>query len=168
MNKYTKPKIDETKLTRNPLVASDFTIFINKIKDKSAFIKDEDGIWLPKEVDVEKENITKLYTKAENRLLIAHLTPKARSLYIWLAYEIECGKDYLWLNQKRYMEEFKESLNTFKAAREELCEFLVIYPTLEKEYYWINPRLFFCGSRIAKYSKDVVEYEPVKSKHDKE
>lgn len=161
MNKYVKPSVDETKFIANPLVGIDFKIIVNKITDSKAFTK-EGNIWLPKEYELEKENITKLYTKAENRLIISRLSSSAQRLYIWLAYELECGKDYVWINKDRFMEEnFIKSVNTYKTGLEELCRYLLIYPTLEakKGYYWINPRLFFCGSRPNKYPNNVEEYK---------
>lgn len=161
---YSKPKVDESKFIANPLAGADFKIIINKIIDNKAFVNDGEN-WLPKEITLEKENITKLYTKAENRLIVAKLSPKALRLYIWLAYELECGKDYLWINKKRYMEENDiSSINTYKDAVTELSRYLLIYPTLEakNDYYWINPRLFFCGNRIEKYPNNVEVYTPGK------
>lgn len=161
MNKYTKPKIDESKLIANPLAGADFKILINRITDGNSFVQDKDGIMLPRQMDLEKEEYTKLYTKSENRLIVSKLSSNAQRLYIWIAYELECGKDFIWINKKRFMEENDiKSVNTFKSGLEELCRYLLIYPTLEVKngYYWINPRLFFCGSRPNKYPNNVELY----------
>ena len=133
---------------------------INKITDGKSFVKDGET-WLPKEYDLEKENITKLYTKAENRLIISMLSSNAQRLYIWVAYELECGKDYLWVNKQRFMEENHiKSVNTYKTGLEELIRYNLLCPTSEakKGYYWINPRLFFCGNRPNKYPNNIEIY----------
>lgn len=131
MNKYIKPKIDEKKLGNNPLIASDFVVVINKVTNGSMKPDKETEIMLPVEYEMEKENITKLYTKPENRLIISALSPGAKSLFIWLAYEVDCGKDYLWVNYRRYMEEnYISSVNTYKSAIAELCRYSMMYPTL--------------------------------------
>lgn len=161
---YSKPKVDESKFIANPLVGSDFKIIVNKVRDSKTFIKDGED-WLPKEYELEKEQITKVYTKAENRLIIAELSSAAQRLYVWLLYEVDAGKDYMWLNRKRYMEENRiKSVNSYKKAVNELSRYLIIYPTLEvkHDYYWINPRLFFSGSRPNKYPKNVITYEETK------
>lgn len=159
---YIRPIIDESKFISNPLAGADFKILINKLTDNNTFVNDGEN-WLPNELSLEKETITKLYVKAENRLIISKLSSKAQRLYIWLTYELEYSKDYLWINRKRYMSENDiSSINTFKDAVEELCRYLIIYPTLEgkKDFYWINPRLFFCGDRVKKYPNHVKQYEP--------
>jgi len=86
------------------------------------------------------------------RQLINALSDKAQRLFLWLIYELDPGKDYLWINQTRYMEEQGiKSINTYKDAVKELVKFKIIGLSVVKSVYWINPVIFFRGSRIDKY-----------------
>ena len=81
----------------------------------------------------------------------------AKSLYIHILYELEYGCDYIEINVKRYMKENNiSSINTYKDAVKQLSRYLIIYPSVIKGVYWINPKLFFAGSRVNKYPKNVV------------
>lgn len=154
-NKYIKPVIDPAKFKANPLAGADFKIIVDRIADGN-YYKDPDGTWLPSDYQREKESITKVYTKAEHRKMAMMLSPKAKSLFLWFIFEADWGNDYMWVNHRRYMEECNiTSINTFKDAAEELSRYLIIYPSLVKEVYWINPALFFSGNRIAKYPDHV-------------
>ena len=160
MNKFKKPELKEHLLRANPLVNMGFSILTVSVADKSVFKTDNDGIHLPNEYIMEKETSTRVYTKSEHRLFITQLSDKSKSLYLWLLYEIEPGKDYLWINKERYKQESKTSDNTYRAAIEELVNNLVLAPSLVRNVYWINPRLFFSGNRVNKYPNHVEVYKP--------
>ena len=154
-----KPKIKiltETALGLNPMVDSSFVIPIRKSALPHQFKIDGD-LKLPVELEMEKEDLVKVYTKSENRLHVANLSNGAKSLYLHIVYEIPYGKDYIEINFKRYMQENNiSSLNTYKAALQELHSQLFICPSVVKGIYWINPRLFFAGNRVTKYPKNVI------------
>ena len=62
---------------------------------------------------------------------------------------------------QRFMEENHiKSVNTYKTGLEELIRYNLLCPTSEakKGYYWINPRLFFCGNRPNKYPNNIEIY----------
>ena len=46
-----------------------------------------------------------------------------------------------------------------RAAIEELVNNLVLAPSLVKNVYWINPRLFFSGNRMKKYPNYITKYK---------
>lgn len=158
-----RPNIKPEEFVANPLINSEFKIEVLKFTDTKAFTTDAEQLHLPKEYELEREKAVKVYTKSEHRLFVSKLSPGAKSLFLWLIYEVEAGKDYLWINKQRYMEENSiASINTYKTAVDELSRYLFIYPSLVKDVYWINPRLFFCGNRVAKYKNHIVQYKPKK------
>lgn len=114
-----------------------------------------------KEISIEQESIfnnesyTKIYTRASLRLHIMALPEKAKSLYLWLVYELDNNVDYVWINRDRYMKECTVSINTAKAAIQDLCTTGIITPTIFAEHYWINPLFFFNGNRITKYPNNI-------------
>lgn len=153
-----KPKIDPSMFLSNPLINTDFKVEVIRFSDKGSFRTDGD-IHVPNVLELEKESITKVYTKMEHRLFMSRLSVGAKSLFLWLIYEVDSGEDYLWINKVRYMSETGiRSVNTYKTAVDELSRNLFIYPSLVRDVYWINPRLFFCGSRVKKYKGHVVVY----------
>jgi len=48
---------------------------------------------------------TKVFTKAGLRLHVNTLTPNAKSVYLWIMYELDPNVDYLEINKKRYVQE---------------------------------------------------------------
>jgi hypothetical protein len=157
-----KPKIDESLLINNPF---EFMIPVRSFKSKADYISAKElkeGIVskihkLEEEHILEQEEFTKVYNRSAFRLNIFGMSEKARSLFLWLVYEVDSGKDYLWLNKQRYMFEANVSINTLKDAIKELGFNKIITPTfLNPEYYWINPTYFFNGNRINKYPNNLV------------
>lgn len=155
MNKEVRPIIDDNKLGKNPL-ANDFEIKASQLVFKDSFKKDNND-WLHATNIVEQDKSTKVYIKSEYRKIISNLTAGSKSLFLWLIYEADNNKDYIWINKTRYMEENSiTSINTYKKAVNELVRYCVIYPMLGKRnVYWINPRLMFNGNRITKYPDNI-------------
>jgi hypothetical protein len=98
-------------------------------------------------------DFTKVFTNAANRKKICGMTSRARDLYLWLIYEIDPGKDYLWLNEERIKLELNVSYNTLKGAITDLIKEVIIVESAIKGVYWINPLFFFNGSRLDKYKQ---------------
>lgn len=157
MNKYHAPKIDEADFIQNPLVGSDFKILINKVID-GKHLQLVDGVLVPTEIEYERGRYSKVYLKPEHRKMVSMLSPGGKSLYLWIIYELDAGKDYLWVNRTRYMEENRlTSVNTYKKAMAELVRLTFLCPSMVKDVYWINPRLIFCGSRVNRYPNNLSE-----------
>lgn len=151
-----RPEFKESDLGINPHVGI-LQVPIVDVSIDGQFKTDSEGIHLPAIAKMEYTPFTKLFSKREHRLIISRCTPAAKSLYLWIMYEIEVSKDYIWINKHRYLKETLTSLNTFKKALTELHRYSLITPTTIKDVYWINPEYFFKGSRITKYSKNLKE-----------
>lgn len=169
MNKSVKIKdevsvkdIDADKLGKNPFVES-LVIPVNKMPIKGQYMATKeiaaDGkpIVLPVEIEIESERHCKIFNDAVRRKMMVTLSTRAKELYLWVLYECEGGKDYIWINKKRYMKENKvNSLNTYRSAVKELIVGMFLQPTIASDVYWINPSLFFAGSRKYKFPKNIV------------
>lgn len=157
-----KPKVEEGDMVGNPLTADGFKIIIKKqVKNH----RGKGGEIVPVEVELEQEKYVKLYVEADKRKIIGNLCAPARGLFFWIMYELDYGKDWLWINKARFMEETGvNSINTYKAAIKELVGRKLLAVSLIKDVFWINPKFFFCGSRINKYKEFVEEYVPKKEK----
>lgn len=155
INKMTL--MDKQLLLANPLAGKDFEIVVRKMVRDGVFKKDKDNDLIPLEQDLESDSCVKIYTKSDYRILTANLHSPAQRLYLHILYELPYGVDYIEINWKRYMKENNlTSINTYKGALKELCRYLFIYPSLIKGVYWINPSLFFCGNRVAKYPNNII------------
>ena len=154
-----KPKLNDADFRNNPLVGPDFKVLVRK--QTVGLRVDVDGMTVLNEVDMEQERFTKLYHVSEMRKFVSALRPCSKSLFLWLLYEIEPGKDYLWINKARYMEENNvKSHNTFNTAIRELNRYLFTCPTGVKGVYFINQMIFFNGSRVRKYADRLQVYAP--------
>lgn len=114
----------------------------------------------------DKRERTMVYTHKHLRTYISGLSPKSRTLYLWLIYSIEYGKDYLWINVARYMRETNTSLNTYKDAIKDLCNANIMFPMLNQyNMFWINPLFFFKGDATNKYKDKLVLYKDFKTRN---
>ena len=81
----------------------------------------------------------------------------AKSLFLWIGYELEANQEWLWLNKERYMAENKCSLNTYKKALTALIKRTIIYPVNDNpEYYWVNPRFIWHGNRVKTFKNKLI------------
>ena len=156
MQKYKKPKFDCKTLGVNSFVInSGFVIPVNKLEFVDQYKLELDGTLLPLKLEVEATPYVKVYITPERRLIISKLSPAGKELLLWLMYELETGKDYLWINKSRFMLENSTSLNTYKKAVDELVRYGMLAFTVVKDVYWINPDFLFKGDRISKYPKNI-------------
>lgn len=150
-----KPNYNEAMLGINPFL-DHLVIEVNSFEFKHQYKKDKDGDLLPVVGEVEAERKTSLYVASEKRLRANKLSPRAKELYLWLLYEADNGKDYLWLNRVRYMKENDiNSPTTYRSAINELISNGFVSRTVVGAVYWLNPALFFNGNRIVKFPKNL-------------
>lgn len=153
MQKYSKPKYDYKTLGINPFSIS-LEIKVKELELLNAYKKDGDE-WMPVTNEVEDTPFTKMFITSERRIIVSNLSPAAKELYLWIMFEIDAGKDALWINKERYMLENHTSINTYKKALEDLIRYAIISQTVVQGVYWFNPDFFFRGDRIKKYPKNL-------------
>lgn len=153
MQKYSKPKYDYKTLGINPFSIS-LEVKVKELELLNAYKKDGDE-WIPAVNEVEDTPYTKMFITSERRIIVSNLSPAAKELYLWIMFEIDAGKDALWINKDRYMKENHTSINTYKKALEDLIRYAIISQTVVQGVYWFNPDFFFRGDRIKKYPKNL-------------
>lgn len=152
-----KPDSDKLDTLLNPLLGLDFKVRVTKWYSSGEFKLDEHGKKKLVEKQYESDKSCKLYVTAEHRKKVLELSNRAKSLFLFISYELESGKDYIWIPRKRCMRECNmTSVNTFKDALVDLIDGNFIIASSVRDVYWINPRLLFNGSRINKYSDNVL------------
>lgn len=154
---YKLPVFKDSDLGLNPMVDAGFEI---KVRDLITTVTVGSGygssrVDVPK--TVEAEEYCKVFTKVAYRKHVMSLSSKAKELFLWLIYEVDTAKEYACINSDRYKAEAGVSDNTYRAALKELIKAVVIAPTVIQTVYWINPRLFFNGSRVNKYPDNLVK-----------
>lgn len=156
MKKAKKPEITAERLGTNTFLKS-LVVKTHKVAMAGQFKKDKDGYVLPVEVPFESDESCRIFIDSDKRLKIAALTSRAKDLFMWLVYETEPGCQYVWINKPRYMSENGiKAYNTYKDAIRELHIKDFVAPTAIPSVYWINPALFFNGSRIKAFPENVV------------
>ena len=159
MRTKVKPDFDKLKLGINPHISTLVIPIVSQTLSNQYKI-DSEGNKLPVDIEMEYTSYTKLYRSKSRKVLVNRLTASAKSLFLWLMYEIKAGEDYIWINKDRYLEETLTSYNTYKKGLLELHRYAFITPTKVKGVYWINPDFFFNGSRVKKYPKHCkLQYE---------
>lgn len=151
-----RPHIEEDRLGVNPFLST-LVVPVNKIIMSGQYRADKEGLILPVEVELDKDVSCKVFVDAGRRKQMVALTPRAKDLLLWLIYEVDSGRDWMWINYLRYMAECDvRSYNTYKTAVRELCIKNFLGTTVLNHVYWINPHFFFNGSRIAAFPGNVV------------
>lgn len=151
--KNLRPDMVEDNMGVNPFTAS---LKVNLRTVKGVYY--DDGIMAESIVQLEVNTYAKVFDSAEHRIAIMNLSYRALQTWTWIMYSIDSGKDYIWMNVPRVMQECSiKSIKTYKAAIEELCRYGHIAPCVGlKNVYWINPSIAFKGSRARKYPDNVV------------
>lgn len=158
-NPLNKEGFKEIDLGVNPFL-SNFTILVNSLTMKGQYRKDGDDL-LPTEVDFDRQQSTRLYISPNYRKIAMGLSGNELRLFVWIAYEANQGKDYLWINVNRFLEESGLSLNTYKSAIVKLARYGYVNKTVfNKDVFWINPNVFFNGNRVNVFPNHVKRYEP--------
>lgn len=155
MNIKKKPEIIESQLGVNPFTNT-LQILVDEVHFKGQYKQLESGEYESTIADVEKTEMCKLYCSPDRRKIYSKLSPRCCQMMLWIMNEVDYGKDYLWINVDRYMKEHDvTSMNTYRAAIDELIRYGQVTPTRIKDVYWINPDFIFKGDRIKKYPKNV-------------
>lgn len=155
-----KEIIAELDLLHNPFTTGDdFNIRVHNRTDLHSLEKKGIGLTV-KEYEAETDKCTKVYITDIKRDNVIGLKSCSQRLLLWMIYELDYGKDYVYVDRKKYMEAGKKikDARTYKMAIEELSRYGYICPVSilkYKDIYWINPHIFFCGSRIKKYPKNL-------------
>ena len=145
----------EIRLGINPLVGDDFVISVGRVVHKNGFKKDGAEL-VPFEYDMERDKKVSVYTHTSLRAAVSNLSGLGKSLFLWLLYEVDYGRDYIELNKGRYMlENGLKSEWSYRKGRNELIRCNIICSTVVRGVYWINPSYFFAGSRTKKYPSRV-------------
>ena len=156
MGKIFRPEINEETMGINPFVSS---LVIRAFSVRSGYVPDEGGDMLVDNmVEMDAESFAKMFDKAENRIVMTGLSFRALQVWTWCMFTVEPGKDYVWVNVSRLMEECRiKAVKTFRAAMMELMRYGYVAPVAGiKNVYWLNPAMGFKGSRVKKYPKNVV------------
>ncbi len=156
--KILRPEIDEKTMGINPFVSS---LVVKVFASRSGYVPDEEdgGMLVDNWVQLEVDTFAKMFDGADNRLVMAGLSFRALQVWNWVLFTLEPGKDYVWINQDRLMNECRvKSVKTFRAAVMELIRYghLAVCAGL-KNVYWINPSIGFKGSRVKKFPANVVK-----------
>lgn len=155
VGKILRPEISEEKMGCNPFLAS-LEVRVRPIR--SGYVPDGE-MMVDNYVDLEVDTYFKMFDKAEQRVVMAGLSFRALQVWTWAMYTIESGKDYLWVNVVRVMDECgMKSIKTYKAAIAELCRYGYFAPCVgHKNVFWINPAVAFKGNRAKAFPENVVK-----------
>lgn len=160
-NPLNKDGFSISDLGVNPFLSS-LEIVVNKFSPANQYTFDKvSQMNLPSEVDFDRQQSTRLYISSTSRLSSMRLSNSELRLFVWISYEMEQNKDYLWINVKRFLEESGMVLNTYKSSVIGLCKKGYIYEVADiKDVYWVNPSVFFNGNRVRQFPNNVVVYSP--------
>jgi|GEM_PF-1980184 len=159
MSSNKKPIFNDQEIGGNPFVG-DLEIKVVERIIEGQFIKGDDG-YVRAKVQLEYDIYAKLYTDAKRRKEINELPLRSKEILLWLLFSLSPGKDYVWINKRRYMKECNvSSIDTYKNALKELIKKKYLCYSVMPDVFWINPYKFFKGSRVNKFPDKVVLYKP--------
>lgn len=161
MSKYKdKPNIKIEEMGVNPYRGT-FEIVVNLVKSSDKYkvwdkAMGEDAIYELANFEHEAVPYTKVFNDSRRRLAMVKLSPRTKDLYLWIIYEAEKNKEFLWINKVRYMEESEvTAINTYRGAVNELIKKGFMIRSTFMDTYWLNPDYFFNGDRVKKFPEEV-------------
>lgn len=149
--------VDESALGFNPYSLA-VTVRVSRRYSRSSFSLDE-GMVMPAGYVSECDSSSKLFLGKRKEVM--GLCDRGMRLFLFVCYELESGKAFVVVNRKRFMKEAGiRSVNTFKAAVNDLCRLGMISLTDARDVFWVNPDYFFRGSRVNAFPDRVrVKYQ---------
>ena len=152
-----RQEIDESKLIGNPYI-SKLVIEATKVVESGMYINDQNGVPQPVERLIEKQKYAKVFYCTGCKERVYNLSAGAKSLYLYIIYNLKANKDWIHINREWYMSKNGiKSINTNKDAVKELSRYEFLCLNAEyKDLFWINPALFFTGDRIKKFRDRVI------------
>lgn len=145
--------IEDTKdgpLEPNPFVNQYFVVKVRVLTETDKYFTNGKLV-LPKETLLEGESYTKVFRSMQFRDAILKLAPVAKDLWTWIEYGVTNGEDSIKLNRSLFLSKTGYTRQSLTTAIKILCEGQFISKSSKLNWYFINPRLVFYGSRIAKY-----------------
>ncbi|WP_312697066.1 replication/maintenance protein RepL [Sphingobacterium mizutaii] len=144
MKEGRKPKYSEETLGVNPLITN-LVVPVRLMRKKNQ-----------EEIEFDMDKNCKIFIESANRKLVNELSSRSKEMFLWIIYTLETGRDHFWLNRQRYMKEMGiASQTTFKAAIDPLIQKNFICKTTVRGVYFINPSIFYSGSRVNNFPEKV-------------
>lgn len=102
---------------------------------------------------LESQDYTRLFSSLENREIVSKLSPRGAHLLLWLMTKVIKKHDLILIDRHKYMEECGIARQeTYLNAIADLVMARVLAKAPRfKDMYFINPHIFFKGSRLMKY-----------------
>lgn len=120
----------------------------------------DDGVMMPVDYMVEKQESCKLYRDLDINQMLMGLSYRALQLFNWVALMIKKDSDWIQINEDLFCKRTNiTSRKTYVKAVEELLMYQILIGTHYKTVYWVNPNYLFNGDRLKKYPKNVKIYE---------
>lgn len=148
-------KFDASLLINNPFTVT-LVVPATRIINGKQLVPNEDGVFLPHVVTIDKQSHTKVFHSKDNLSAVLNLSDCAKAMYLYIIYSLDAGKDYIPIEILPYMKKTGvKSRKTVNKAIAELKRYIFIMETEFDNVYWINPTYFFCGNRVNKYPHKV-------------
>lgn len=113
----------------------------------------EDMVELDGKMMLEAQDYARVFMSLENKKLLSNLSPRGTHLLFWLMAKVVKGHDLILIDRHQYM---KDSGISRQETYMNAVADLVMAKILNKaprftDMYFINPHVFFKGSRLMKY-----------------
>ena len=117
----------------------------------------EDMVEIEGKMILESQEYARLFMSFENRNLLSSLSPRGTHLLFWLMNKVVKGHDLILIDRHQYM---KDSNISRQETYMNAVADLVMAKVLNKaprftDLYFINPHIFFKGSRLMKYKSEL-------------
>lgn len=136
-------------------------VYIPVRRKKKEDFKDEYEIF-------ESGHYLKLFEDTGYRKRMLRLTARGKEMLLYILHYLPRGKDYMGIDRTEYMDRNNiKSPHTFLSAIKELDDvgFISLKPFM-KDIFFINPKLFFNGSRVNRFPNNLTIKPWSKNKED--
>ena len=116
---------------------------VKSFQENCATIEEESTVY----TYVELDEFTKLYHTKQFMGLINSFNPYGLRIFVYILFNLERDKDWIYLKQSDLMKSFEASEVSIVNGMKNLMDIGIIAKRSTRSEYWINPQLFFNGDR---------------------
>lgn len=107
-------------------------------------------------VEIENDKPISIYMDNDLLRVMSELSASGKDLLFYIMRYLGSSRDTIELKEEVYIKRMNVSDRTFRRAREELINLILVKKKSRKDVYFVNPQYLFRGSRLRAFPESVI------------
>lgn len=122
---------------------------------------DKDTVVVDKEYSYDLDRKVSLFQNKLNRMLFGSMTYSEMKLFLYICMVLKHNDTYVFINHRLVKEDLLDDKGfgnySLRGGIKKLISRNIIRETGVKDFYWINPKVFFAGNRVEVFKDNYVK-----------